>query len=352
MIETIGYAAQSAGDELTAIHFERRDPGPKDVLIQILWCGVCHSDVSMVDNDWEFSLYPMVPGHEIVGRVVKVGAEVTKLLPGDTGAVGCMIDSCRTCASCESGLEQYCDATPTSSFSSYERGTHDLVFGGLSSTYIVDERFALKVPSSIEPARAAPLLCAGITTYSPLRHWKIGPGARVGVVGIGGLGHLAVKLARAMGAEVVAITSSPDKRIEAIKLGAHQVIVSSDTAGIKANAERLDFIVDTVSANHDVAALLSLLRKDATLCMLGIPKTPLSLPPLLLETKRRSIAGSIMGGIPETQEMLDFCGAHGVGADIEIVPVQEVNEAFARLKRNDVRYRFVLDMSSLSAQAN
>jgi uncharacterized zinc-type alcohol dehydrogenase-like protein len=222
-------------------------------------------------------------------------------------------------------------------------------FGGFSNSYVVDERFALKVPSSIDPARAAPLLCAGITTYSPLRHWKAGPGTRVGVVGIGGLGHLAVKLARAMTAEVVAITSSHAKRVEAIKLGAHQVIVSSDKTDMKANAGRLDFIVDTVSADHDVEALLNLLRTDGTLCMLGIPRKPLIVPPLHLETKRRSIAGSIMGGVPETQEMLEFCGTHGIAADIEIIPVQEVNTAFARLKRNDVRYRFVLDMSSLVA---
>lgn len=347
MIATIGYAAQHAGDELAAIRFDRRDPGPKGVHIRVLWCGICHSDVSMVENDWGASLFPMVPGHEIVGQVVEVGAEVEKLRPGDIAAVGCMIDSCRICLHCKSGLEQYCDATPTSSFSSYERGSHNLVFGGFSNTYIVDERFALKVPSSIEPARAAPLLCAGITTYSPLRHWKAGPGTRVGVVGIGGLGHLAVKLARAMAAEVVAITSSQAKRVEAIKLGAHQVIVSSDKTDMKANSGRLDFIVDTVSADHDVEALLNLLRTDGTLCMLGIPRKPLIVPPLQLETKRRSIAGSIMGGMPETQEMLEFCGVHGIAADIEVVPIQDVNKAFARLKRNDVRYRFVLDMSSL-----
>jgi uncharacterized zinc-type alcohol dehydrogenase-like protein len=348
MIDSVGYAARRAGDDLSPFNFERRDPGPKDVFIRILWCGICHSDVHMVDNDWGFSLFPLVPGHEIVGQVVKVGAEVKKLQAGDTAAVGCMTDSCRTCAHCESGLEQYCDAMPTPSFSTYERGSRNLVFGGFSNCYVVDERFALKVPSSLDPARAAPLLCAGITTYSPLRHWKVAAGMRVGVVGIGGLGHVAVKLACAMGAEVLAITSSPEKRVDAIKLGAHQVIVSSDEADMNVNAGRIDFIVDTVSADHDVAALLNLVRTDGTLCMLGVPGKPLAVPPMVLESKRRSIAGSGMGGLPETQEMLDFCGSHAIGADVEIIPIQQVNDAFGRLKRNDVRYRFVIDMSSLT----
>ncbi len=348
MIATIGYVSKAAGDALTKTHFERREPGHNDVLIQVLWCGVCHSDVSMVDNDWGFSLFPMIPGHEIVGRVVKVGTGVRKLRPGDTAAIGCMIDSCRTCTYCELGLEQYCDATPTSTFGSYERGTRDLVFGGFSNYYVVDERFAVKVPAALDPASTAPLLCAGITTFSPLRHWKVGPGSRVGVVGIGGLGHLAIKLARALGAEVVAITSSSNKGADAAKLGAHQVIVSTTVTDMKSNAGRLDFILDTVSADHDVAPLVDLLRIDGTLCLLGIPRKSISVSPLLLQTKRRSIAGSIMGGMAETQEMLDFCGAHGIGADVQILPIEQVNDAFRRLKQNDVRYRFVLDMSSLA----
>jgi alcohol dehydrogenase (NADP+) len=349
MIATSGYAARRSGDALTPIEFERRDPGPNEVLIQTLWCGICHSDLSMVDDDWGFSLFPMVPGHELIGRVTKVGTAASKLRPGDMAAVGCMIDSCRTCNHCMSGLEQYCDAGPTSSFGTYERGSQNMVFGGFSSTYVVDEHFALKVPTSLDLARAAPLLCAGITTYSPLRHWKVDRGTRVGIAGIGGLGHLAVKLAHAMGAEVVAITSSPKKRLDAFALGAHQVIVSSDAQDMKANDARLDFILDTVSTDHDVGALLNLLRTDGTLCMLGIPRTPINVSSLVLETKRRSITGSIMGGIAETQEMLEFCAVHGIGADVEVVPVQQVNDAFARLKRNDVRYRFVLDMSSLSS---
>jgi uncharacterized zinc-type alcohol dehydrogenase-like protein len=349
MIAATGYAATSAGEMLTPFQFERRDPGPTDVVIQLLWCGVCHSDLHMVENTWGFSPFPMVPGHEMVGRVICVGAKVTKFRTGDTAAVGCMIDSCRTCVNCDSGFEQYCDAGPVSSFGSYEPGTQRLIFGGFSSHYIVDERFALTVPASLDPARAAPLLCAGITTFSPLRHWNIGPGKRVGIAGIGGLGHVALKLARAMGAEVIAITSSANKRTDAIALGAHDVILSSDTTDIKANEARLDFVLDTVSNDHDVAPLLRLLRTNGTLCMLGIPKTPLQVPALSLETKRRSIAGSIMGGIPETQEMLDFCAAHGITADVEILPVYQVNDAFERLKRNDVRYRFVLDLSPLAA---
>jgi uncharacterized zinc-type alcohol dehydrogenase-like protein len=349
MIVATGYAAPNAGAMLKPFQFERRDPGPTDVVIQLLWCGVCHSDLHMVENDWGFSPFPMVPGHEMVGRVVCVGAQVTKFRSGDTAAVGCMIDSCRTCANCHSGLEQYCDAGPVSSFGAYEPGTQRLIFGGFSSHYIVDERFALTVPASLDPARTAPLLCAGITTFSPLRHWSIGPGRRVGIVGIGGLGHVALKLARAMGAEVIAITSSANKRTDAIALGAHDVILSSDPTDIKANEARLDFVLDTVSSDHDVVPFLNLLRTNGTLCMLGIPKTPLHVPALSLETRRRSIAGSIMGGIPETQEMLDFCAAHGIAADVEIMPVHQVNDAFERLKRNDVRYRFVLDLSPLAA---
>jgi uncharacterized zinc-type alcohol dehydrogenase-like protein len=349
MIATTAYAATTAGALLKPFQFERRDPRPTDVVIQLLWCGVCHSDLHMVENDWGFSPFPMVPGHEMVGRVVRVGAQVTKFRSGDSAAVGCMIDTCRACANCHSGLEQYCDTGPVSSFGSYEPGTQRLIFGGFSSNYIVDERFALKVPASLDPARAAPLLCAGITTYSPLRHWNIGPGKRVGIVGIGGLGHVAVKLARAMGAEVVAITSSAHKRADAVELGALDVILSSDPTDMKANQARLDFVLDTISNDHDVVPLLNLLRTNGTLCMLGIPKKPLNVPALSLETKRRSLAGSIMGGIAETQEMLDFCAAHGIAADVEILPVHRVNDALERLKRNDVRYRFVLDLSPLAA---
>jgi alcohol dehydrogenase (NADP+) len=348
MIATVGYAALKAGAELTAIRFERREAGPSDVVIRLLWCGVCHSDLHMSENDWGFTPFPLVPGHEMVGEVLQVGADVKKLRPGDTAAVGCMIDSCRRCAHCEAGLEQYCDETPTSSFGSFERGTRNPIFGGFSSHYVVDERFALKVPASLDPARAAPLLCAGITAFSPLRHWNVGPGTRVGVVGIGGVGHLAVKLAQAMGAEVTAITSSTEKGADAVKFGAQQVLLSNDEAALKANSGALDLIVDTVSGDHDVATLIDLLHMDGTLCVLGIPRQPLSIPALSLQTKRRRIAGSIMGGIAETQEMLGFCARHNVAAEVEVVPAAQVNNALTRLKRNDVRYRFVLEMSSLA----
>ena len=349
VIATTGYAAANAGALLAPFQFERRDPGPTDVVIELLWCGVCHSDLHMVTNDWGFSPYPLVPGHEMVGRVVGVGTKVTRYRCGDTVAVGCMIGSCGTCASCQSGSEQYCDAGPVSSFGTHEPGSRQPVFGGFSRHYVVDERFTLRVPASLDPARAAPLLCAGITSYSPLRHWNVGPGKRVGIVGIGGLGHVALKLARAMGAEVVAITASPSKRADAIKLGAHEVILSSDPGDLKAHEARLDFLLDTVSNDHDVVPLLNLLRANGTLCMVGIPMLPLNVPALSLETKRRSIAGSIMGGIAETQEMLDFCATHEIAADIEILHVHQVNDAFARLKRNDVRYRFVLDLRSFPA---
>jgi alcohol dehydrogenase (NADP+) len=349
MISAFGYAARHAGDRLTPFRFERREPRPKDVVIKVLWCGICHSDVNMVDNEWGFSLFPMVPGHEIVGRVTQVGRDVTKLYPGDMAAVGCMTDSCRVCAHCEAGLEQYCDAIATPSFSTYERGTEQLVFGGFSDCYVVDERFALKVPAALDPARAAPLLCAGITTYSPLRRWKIGDGMRVGVVGIGGLGHLALKLASKMGAEVVAITSSPEKRAAAANLGAQKAVLASDTNEMRASAGSFDFVLDTVSGQHEIDPLLDLLSTDGTLCMLGVLPKPQAFSSMVLESKRRRIAGSSMGGLPETQEMLEFCGAHDIGAEVEIVSIQQVNEAFARLRRNDVRYRFVIDMSSLDA---
>jgi alcohol dehydrogenase (NADP+) len=348
MIPTVGYAALAARGDLQAYRFERRELGDTEVLLDILRCGLCHSDVHMVDDDWGFSPYPLVPGHEIVGRVRAVGPRVDRFGAGDIAAIGCMIGSCRVCRRCEAGLEQYCDAGPTSTFGGYEPGTQRPIHGGFSSCYVVDQRFAVSVPKGMDIAAAAPLLCAGITTYSPLRHWKVGRGSAVGVVGIGGLGHLAIKFARAMGAEVLAITSSAAKRGDALKLGAHEAIVSgsSDVGGL---AGRLDFVLDTVSADHDIAAMLDLLRTDGTLCMLGIPKSGFKVPPMRLETKRKSIAGSIMGGMAETQDMLNFAAAHGIGADVEVMSIERINEAIARLKRNDVRYRFVLDTSSLGA---
>src|SRR5579862_1672754 len=345
-----GYAALSKGAPLTEFSFQRREPGPRDVQIELMFCGICHSDLHMVDNDFGVSLYPMVPGHEMVGRVVRTGADVAKLRPGDMAAIGCFVDSRRTCPSCEEGLEQYCDAYATPSFSAYERGSSTRVQGGFSSGYVVDERFALKLPAGLDPARAAPLLCGGITTYSPLRHFGIGAGHRVGVFGLGGLGHLAVKFARAVGAHVVTFTTSPGKLEDAIRLGSHEVVLAADEAAVKAQAGSLDFNLDTIYADHGLDQELGLLRRDGTLCLLGIPNAPANFSAMGLVARRRRIAGSGVGGLPETQEMLDFCGLHGIAAEIELLPVDQVNTAFERLKRNDVKYRFVLDLQSLSVR--
>jgi uncharacterized zinc-type alcohol dehydrogenase-like protein len=303
----------------------------------------------MLTDDWGYALFPMVPGHEIVGRVSQVGANVSKFVPGEMAAVGCMVDSCRSCEYCEDDLEQYCTHFATMSFSSRTRDTGEINQGGFSSHYVVDERFALKVPEALDPAGAAPLLCGGITTYSPLRHWGVGEGTRLGVVGLGGLGHLATKFGRALGAHVTVLTRSPDKAADAVALGADAAVVTTDAAEMARLKDGFDFILDTVSGDHDVQALVDLLRVDGTLCMVGVPMAPMSIPAPMLEMKRRSVAGSLMGGIAETQEMLDFCGERGIAADVEVLPVSRVNEAFARLARNDVRYRFVLDMAELHA---
>jgi uncharacterized zinc-type alcohol dehydrogenase-like protein len=348
VIPSKGYVADRARASLRPLEFERRPPRPSEVLLDILYCGICHSDVAMVDDDWGFGLFPMVPGHEIIGRVSACGAEVTKFRAGDIAAVGCLSDSCRECPHCRVGLEQYCDNVSTPSFSTYERGTTKPLFGGFSTSYVVDQRFALKVPRSLDAAAAAPLLCAGITTYSPLRHWRVGPGDRVAIAGLGGLGHLAVKFARAMGAEVSVITSSPGKRDDALRLGASEVLISSDPARMAAAAGSFSFLLDTISASHSVEALLRLVRTDGTLCIVGVPAAPIAFPSMALAAGRKSISGSGMGGLPETQEMLDFCGEHGISADIELLPAYRVNEAFDRLKKHDVRYRFVLDMRDLS----
>jgi len=347
VIPAKGYVAHSPCAPLEPFTFERRNAGPGDVEIELLYCGICHSDLHMVDNDFGFSLYPMVPGHEMIGRVVRTGATVTKLRPGDIAGVGCFVDSCRTCSSCEEGFEQYCENYPTASFSAYERDTSRLVHGGFSDRYVVDERFALAIPPSLDPARAAPLLCGGITTYSALRHLEIGSHHRIGVVGLGGLGHLAVKFAHAMGAHVVCFTTSADKVADALRLGAHEAVLSSNAADMQRFLGVLDVVIDTVSADHDIDTLLGLLRRDGTLCLLGMPGTPVAFTAMTLGSKRRRILGSGVGGLPETQEMLDFCGRHGIEADIEIVPVAHVNDAFARLKRGDVKYRFVLDLKPL-----
>jgi uncharacterized zinc-type alcohol dehydrogenase-like protein len=344
------YAARSATSGLVPATIPRRAPGPRDVRIEILYCGVCHSDLHQVRDEWRSvmpTVYPCVPGHEIVGRVVETGAEVERFREGDVAAVGCMVDSCGRCSSCRAGEEQYCDALPTFTYNSEDRRLGGVTYGGYSDSIVVDEAFVLRVPDGLDPAGAAPLLCAGITTYSPLRHWNVGPGQNVGIVGLGGLGHMAVKLARALGAHVVLFTTSPGKASDARRLGAHEVVVSKNAAEMQKHAGSFDFILDTVSAEHDVSSYLDLLRRDGTLTLVGAPERPLPLAVFGLLFRRRRIAGSAIGGIRETQEMLDFCARHGITADVERIPVQQINEAYERLLRGDVRYRFVVDMASL-----
>ncbi|NPC70457.1 NAD(P)-dependent alcohol dehydrogenase [Corallococcus sp. AB004] len=347
MIPVRAYAARSAGAHLTPFQFERREPGPRDVQLDILYCGVCHGDLHFSRNDHGFSRFPMVPGHEIVGRVVRVGPEVKRVQTGDLVGVGCLVDSCRTCDSCREGQEQYCDAGGTQTYNSLEKDGTTHTLGGYSEAIVVDEDFVLKVPANLDPAAVAPLLCAGITTYSPLRHWKVGPGQRVGVVGLGGLGHVGVKLARAMGAHVTVFSQSERKRQDALRLGAEEFVVSSSPEEMAARAGRLDFILDTVSAAHDVNPYLALLKRDGHLAIVGVPERPLDVAILPMIARRRSLSGSNIGGIAETQAMLDFCGEHGIVSDIELIPIQGINEAFTRLEKGDVKYRFVIDLKSL-----
>jgi alcohol dehydrogenase (NADP+) len=347
MISARGYAAQNAKSPLAPFQFERREPGAKDVQIEILFCGVCHSDLHQARNEWGGSTYPMVPGHEIVGRVVRVGAEVRKFKAGDLAGVGCLVDSCRTCGSCQEGLEQYCEAGNTQTYNGKERDGKTPTQGGYSDAIVVDEAFVVKIPANLDLAGAAPLLCAGITTYSPLRHWKVQPGQRIGVVGLGGLGHMGVKIARAMGAQVVVFSHTDRKKQDALRLGAHEVVVSSKPEEMAAQAGRFDFILDTVSAEHDLNAYLSLLRRDGTLVLVGAPEKPLPVHAFSLLAGRKGVFGSGIGGLQETQEMLDFCAQHGIVSDIELIPIQQINDAYERLSKGDVKYRFVIDMKSL-----
>jgi uncharacterized zinc-type alcohol dehydrogenase-like protein len=347
---TKAYAAQSAKTPLAPHGITRRDPRPTDVAIDILYCGVCHSDLHQARDEWhDFAptTYPCVPGHEIVGRVTKVGTDVTKFKAGDLAAVGCMVDSCRTCPSCAKGLEQYCTSFATFTYNGRDKHSGGVTYGGYSDAIVVDEAFVLKVSEKVNLAATAPLLCAGITTYSPLRHWKVGPGQKVGIVGLGGLGHMGVKFARAFGAHVVLFTTSPNKVEDGRRLGAHEVVVSKDAAAMRAQAGSFDFVLDAVSAEHDINAYLSLLKLDGTLCLVGAPEKPLPVAAFNLLLPRRSFAGSGIGGIAETQEMLDFCAARGIGSDVEVIPIQEINAAYERLARGDVKYRFVIDMASL-----
>lgn len=351
------FAAQSAATPLAPLSIQRRDPLPTDVEIDILFCGVCHSDLHIARNEWGMTIYPCVPGHEIIGRVSRIGGKVTKFKVGDLAAVGCLVDSCRACPSCREGLENYCEGTgagPAMVFTyngpdkHAPAGAPGHTFGGYSTSITVDEAFTLRVPPSLDPAAAAPLLCAGITTYSPLRQWNVGRGQRIGIVGLGGLGHMGVKFAAAMGAHVVLYTTSAGKAEDARRLGAAEVVISRDAEQMKRNLGRLDFILNTVSAPHDINAMLAQLRRDGTMVMVGAPATPH--PPTDIFTlifARRRMAGSLIGGIPETQEMLDFCGRNGITSDIELIPMQKINEAYERMLKSDVKYRFVIDMASL-----
>jgi uncharacterized zinc-type alcohol dehydrogenase-like protein len=344
------YAAASATAKLAPLTIQRRAPGPRDVQIEILYCGVCHSDLHQVRDEWKSAMptvYPCVPGHEIVGRVARIGAAVEKFEVGQLAAVGCMVDSCRTCPSCREGLEQYCEKMPTFTYNFPDVHLGGVTYGGYAESIVVDEAFVLRVPESLDPAGVAPLLCAGITTWSPLRHWKVGKGHKVGIVGLGGLGHMGVKLAHALGAHVVLFTTSPGKSADARRLGAVEVVLSKDPQAMQAHVGSFDFILDTVSAVHDLNAYLELLKRDGTMTLVGAPAEPVPLGVFSLIFKRRRLAGSAIGGIRETQEMLDFCAEHGLTADVERIRIQEIDEAYARLLRNDVKYRFVIDMASL-----
>jgi uncharacterized zinc-type alcohol dehydrogenase-like protein len=342
------YAAQSPTSGLAPFTIRRRVPGPQDVQLDILYCGVCHSDLHQVRNEWQNAMptvYPCVPGHEIIGRVVKTGSAVMGFKEGDIAAVGCMVDSCRTCAACRAGEEQYCDTFPTLTYNAADSSLGGVTYGGYSDSIVVDQAFVLRVSDKLNLAGAAPLLCAGITTYSPLRHWNVGKGQKIGIVGLGGLGHMGVKFARAFGADVVLFTTSPNKTADALRLGAHEVVVSRNDAEMQKHARTFDFILDTVSAEHNLNAYVDLLKRDGTLTMVGAPEQPLSIAVFGLLMKRRRLAGSSIGGIRETQEMLDFCAEHGITADVELIRSQQINEAHERLLKNDVKYRFVIDMA-------
>lgn len=346
-MKTNSYAAQNATTPLAPFNFQRRDPGTHDVQIQILYCGVCHTDVHIARNEWHGTTYPCVPGHEIIGRVVKAGAHVKKFKEGDIAAVGCLVDSCRTCENCKDDLEQFCEKGPTFTYNAPDQHTGGMTYGGYSESVVVDEAFVLHVPKNLDLAAAAPLLCAGITTYSPLRHHKVAKGQKVGVVGLGGLGHMGLKLAKAFGAHVVVFTHSPNKVKDALRLGADEVVYSRNEDEMKKHLNSFHFILDTVAAQHDINAYLVLLKRDGTLTQVGVPAEPLSVQVGSLIFGRRNFSGSLIGGIKETQEMLDFCGQHNITSDIELIPIQKINEAYDRLVQNDVKYRFVIDMASL-----
>lgn len=345
--EAKAFGTDAAASPLQPLNIRRRNPTPHDVEIEILYCGVCHSDLHTARNEWYSTTYPCVPGHEIVGKVVNVGQHVTKFKTGDLAAVGCMVDSCRECDYCKEGLEQYCEEGNTGTYNSPDKHLGTQTYGGYSESIVVDEAFVLRVPENLDLAATAPLLCAGITTYSPLKHWNVGPGQKVGIVGIGGLGHMAVKIAKAMGAEVIVFTTSPSKFDDAKRLGADDVVLSTDQEQMRRYRGKLHFVLDAVSAQHDINAYLALLRVNGSLALVGAPEHPLPVAAFSLIPYRRSFAGSLIGGIAETQEMLDFCSRHNIVSDIEMINIQQINEAYERLLKGDVKYRFVIDMASL-----
>ena len=347
MIKAKGYAAQDAETDLAPWQFERREPGPHDVQFDILFCGVCHSDLHQIKNDWGGSKFPMVPGHEIVGKVVAVGSHVKKFKVGDLAGTGCLVDSCRTCENCAEGLEQYCLNGGTGTYNAFEQDGKTPTYGGYSNTIVVHEDFVLRISDKLDLAATAPLLCAGITTYSPLRHWKVGKGHKLAVLGLGGLGHMAVKFGVSFGAEVTVLSTSPDKEAAAKALGAHKFVVTTDEEQLKNVKGTFDFILDTVSAPHDMNAYLGLLRTNGVHICVGIPPGQLEIHPFSLLGKRKSIAGSGIGGLPETQEMLDYCAEHNIVSDIEMIEMKDIHTAFDRMAKGDVRYRFVIDMATL-----
>jgi uncharacterized zinc-type alcohol dehydrogenase-like protein len=347
MQKTNAFATHNSNTPLAPFTFDRREPLANDVQIEILYCGVCHSDIHQVRNEWGNARYPMVPGHEIIGKVTAIGTAVTGFKVGETVGVGCLVDSCRVCHDCKDNQEQFCNA-PTFTYNSADNISGGNTYGGYSTWIVVDQHFVLHVTDKLDPAAAAPLLCAGITTYSPLRHWRISKGDKVGIVGLGGLGHMGVKFARAMGAHVVLFTTSANKVDDALRLGAHEVVISTDAEAMQRHLLSFDFILNTVSAPHNLDSFTELLKRDGTLCLVGVPDQPHPSPSVgNLIFKRRQIAGSLIGGIKETQEMLDFCAAHNIVSDIEIIPIQEINNAYERMMKSDVKYRFVIDLASL-----
>lgn len=347
MTATKAYAAQDAKSELAPWNFERRDVGPHDVQIDILYCGVCHSDLHQIRDEWGGSIFPMVPGHEIVGRVNKVGDHVKKYKTGDLVGVGCMVDSCRTCDNCKEGLEQFCLNGGSYTYNGYEQDKKTPTYGGYSNLIVTHEDFVLSVSEKLPLANVAPLLCAGITTYSPLRHWKVGKGHRVGVLGLGGLGHMAVKFAVSFGAEVTVLSTSASKKADAEKLGAHKFVVTTDPESVNTVKGYFDFIIDTVSAPHDYNLYLTLLRTNGVQICVGVPPTPSEVLAFNLIAGRKSLAGSLIGGIPETQEMLDYCAEHNIVSDVEIIDIKDAEASYKRMVKGDVRYRFVIDMATL-----